>query len=251
MPERRPRTEKFPPADFDTWEAIARKKRVLTKKLHTRTKVESGSKVTELEFVLLHTLWPDTIRRKAAAELGLDETVTDQNLQARGNTWIEIARNWLANLPAFARYLSAVQQKPHPASADLGKFTPTYNHQYQIQNLLAGDSPQNASMDGINENIVNIGLVDLLIAICLGHPFFNGVWSPRRAELTFGFTNGPELVCQLDGFLYSERTGRTQMILEAKAKNRDDHLPNVPRQESYELVTALLNGPPRGLPRNR
>jgi hypothetical protein len=57
--------------------------------------------------------------------------------------------------------------------------------------------------------------------------------------------------CLLDGFLASEVTSQTEVIIEAKADRRDNHSPEVFMQEAAELVAALVTGPPKGLTKDR
>ncbi|KAJ5545433.1 hypothetical protein N7461_007737 [Penicillium sp. DV-2018c] len=59
------------------------------------------------------------------------------------------------------------------------------------------------------------------------------------------------MVCLLDGFLASEVTSQTQVIVEAKANRRHKHSPRVSMQEAAELVPALVTGPPKGLTKDR
>ncbi|KAJ5146480.1 uncharacterized protein N7515_001044 [Penicillium bovifimosum] len=51
----------------------------------------------------------------------------------------------------------------------------------------------------------------------------------------------------LDGYLYSDLASQTHVILEAKAKSREEHAPNVFWQEAAELVAALGTPTPKGL----
>ncbi|RHZ65219.1 hypothetical protein CDV55_100474 [Aspergillus turcosus] len=79
-------------------------------------------------------------------------------------------------------------------------------------------------------------------------------WNPARAHLTFDFTNvkqdkkegklnSTSIACraQLDGFLESRSTFRSQAILEAKAQRRKDHEPNVTWQETTMLEALTSN----------
>ncbi|KAJ5131407.1 uncharacterized protein N7515_007446, partial [Penicillium bovifimosum] len=96
----------------------------------------------------------------------------------------------------------------------------------------------------VNEEVVNPSLVSLLMAITMKHPNVHATWTPQRASLTARFRKSA-VVSMLDGFLYSNLTSQTQVILEAKARRREYHAPNVFWQEAAELVAAL-HTPPLG-----
>lgn len=56
----------------------------------------------------------------------------------------------------------------------------------------------------------------------------------RKAKLA----GRQSLNCQIDGFLAANEDFQTQVILEARANDRQVHEPQVTRQESYEVVTV-------------
>lgn len=139
----------------------------------------------------------------------------------------------------------------------MGLFELPYSQQYQVCKFLDEQkSPAEKGLDGVNEDIANSSLISFLTAVCLKHPSINAHWTPRRATLTAAFKKaklaGKEsLKCEIDGFLAANEGSQTQVILEAKANDRRIHEPQVTRQESYEVVAALLTDSPKGLPKDR
>ncbi|OJJ51111.1 hypothetical protein ASPZODRAFT_127124 [Penicilliopsis zonata CBS 506.65] len=141
----------------------------------------------------------------------------------------------------------------------MGVFGVPYTQQFHLVKLLdretgAQKDAKKPTLDGPNEELVNSALLSFLTAVCFGHPAVKSYWSPRRATLTAKFRKGaeagkPSLSCQVDGFLVSS-AGHTQVLIEAKSRDRCEHEPNVSWQETYEIVSALLTPTPKGLPKN-
>ena len=74
--------------------------------------------------------------------------------------------------------------------------------------------------------------------------------TPHRGENKASFKKAG-LKCLTNGYLMSSSKKQTKIIFEAKASEQKDHEPQVLMQETYEIVTSILNGPPTGLSKDR
>lgn len=88
------------------------------------------------------------------------------------------------------------------------------------------------------------------MAVCQKHPGVKARWTPQRAPLTAKFRKA-DVECLLDGFLTSDGTFQTQVIVEAKAERCNRHSPQVSMRESAELVAALITASPKDMSRDR
>jgi hypothetical protein len=155
------------------------------------------------------------------------------------------AVNWLSTFEPFQQYLGRLDNLTTP-TPDIGIFEIAYCQQREARKVFSNHD----GLRQVNEEVVNATLVSFLTAISMKHPNVQATWTPQRASLTAQFRKSA-MVCMLDGFLYSNLTSQTQVILEVKARRREDHAPNVFWQEAAELVAALRTPPPRGLPKGR
>ncbi|KAJ5120288.1 uncharacterized protein N7515_009676 [Penicillium bovifimosum] len=232
----RKRKSKTVPKTWLEWSTAARRHGVLRSSIHRQKKLESGSKVTEEQYLLLKVLWD--------IEWPTMRAVQDLNLQ----DFFDQARDWLATFHPFQAYLDTIDDDKTPGSSEIGIFEILREQQRQVCELL--QSPGSKGLQSANEEIVNSSLLSFLTAICKKHPSFKARWTPQRASLTAEF-RGAHMECLLDGLLASEATLQTQVIIEAKANRRGRHSPEVFMQEAAELVAALVTGPPKGLAKDR
>lgn len=240
-----PKKNKFVPESWRQWATAAKKLGVYRASVHTREKFQSGSNVTEEEYLLFRVIWaPMASKTCAVRNLGLE-------------SYFDEASNWLDAFEPFDEYLKGIENSNVPGVGNMGIFETAYSQQFQVCKLLdKKTSKDNKGLDGINEEIVNASLISFLTAICLKNPKVRAGWTPHRATLTAAFRKAKlakktSLDCQIDGFLTADKTSQTQVILEAKAEDRVNHEPHVSMQETYEIVTALLTDTPNGLPKDR
>ncbi|CAI7641125.1 unnamed protein product [Penicillium viridicatum] len=244
------------PSDIHKWKAAARRKGVNLKiSVHTRGPFKSGSKVVEEEFRLLKAIWPKVLptdKWQVQTQLGLE-------------TQFRKATEHLEGIPAFNDYLVAIRNKTLPKNSTLGIFWLPYEQQYRVCQLLQSDTAEQERAYGNNEELINSSLLSFLQIVCATHPDVDSDWNPARVHLTFDFrkvktdkenkkldSNVFSLSCMVDGFLESRSTFRSQAIVEAKARERLSHEPEVSWQETIEMVTALLNDhPKRSLQKDR
>lgn len=209
---------------------------MLRSSIHKRKKLDPGSKITKEQYLLLKVLWeieyPCT---RAALGLNLGD-FPDQ------------ARVWLATFQPLQAYLHTINDDKTPGSSDIGIFEIPREQQRQVCELLR--RPVSKGLQNLNEEIVNSSLLSFLTAVCKKHPNVKARWTPQRASLTAKFREA-HTECLLDGFLASETTSQTQVIIEAKAGRRKRHSPEVFMQEAAELVAALVTGTPKGLTEDR
>ncbi|KAJ9302659.1 hypothetical protein DTO271G3_33 [Paecilomyces variotii] len=238
-----PRSKTNVPRYWSEWAAVARKLGVYGETVHSREVFESGSKVTEEEYLLLRVLSFTSPTALAVKELKLER-------------YHKQASDWLDTFTEFGEYLQSVKKSDKPGTRKLGVFEITFYQQYMVCQLLEGTSKSKMGLEDINEEIVNTSLLSFLTAICLKNPDIEASWTPQRATFTATFRKAKQegkksLNCQVDGFLVAAKTSQTKVILEAKARHRIHHEPQVSRQEAYEMIAALPTPPPKGLPRDR
>ncbi|KAJ5197225.1 hypothetical protein N7449_007704 [Penicillium cf. viridicatum] len=233
---RKKRKSKTVPETWSEWATAARRHGVFRSSIHKRKKLDSGSKITEEQYLLLKVLWDiECPTMRAAQDLNLGDSFGQ-------------ARDWLATFQPFQAYLDTIDDDKTPGSSEIGIFEIPREQQRQVCELL--QSPGSKGLQSLNEEIVNSSLLSFLTAICKKHPNFKARWTPQRASLTAEFREA-HMECLLDGFLASEVTLQTQVIIEVKADRRDKHSPEVFMQEAAELVAALVTGPPKGLTKDR
>ncbi|KAJ5531822.1 hypothetical protein N7527_005215 [Penicillium freii] len=237
------------PSEIHKWKAAARRKGVNLKiSVHTRGPFKSGSKVVEEEFFLLKAIWPKVLPTdiwQVQTQLGLE-------------TQFRKATEHLEEIPAFTDYLVAIRNKTLPKNSTLGIFWLPYEQQYRVCQLLQSHTAEQERAYGNNEELINSSLLSFLQVVCATHPDVDSDWNPARVHLTFDFrkvktdkenkkldSNVFSLSCMVDGFLESRLTFRSQAIVEAKARERLSHAPEVSWQETIEMVTALLNDHPK------
>jgi hypothetical protein len=229
MARKKPRSN-IVPETWSEWATAAKRHGVLRSSIHNRKKLDSGSKITEEQYLLLKLLWDvDRPTRHTAQELNLGDTFGQ-------------ARDWLATFQPFQAYLDTIDDDKTTGSSEIGILEIPQEQQRQVCELL--QSPGSKGLQSLNEEIVNSSLLSFLTAICKKHPNFKARWTPQRSSLTAEFRE-THMKCLLDGFLASEVTSQTQVIIEAKASRRDRHSPEVFMQEAAELVAALVTGPPK------
>ncbi|KAJ5555738.1 hypothetical protein N7461_004208 [Penicillium sp. DV-2018c] len=151
--------------------------------------------------------------------------------------------DYLNGVQEIENYLDAIGEEiPPKNAANLGIFwLPYEQHQRLFQLLNPGSTKkERACGNRKNEELVNASLVNFLQAVCAKHRNVDSDWNPARVKLTFDFMKvkmdkeigelGSDvfsLSCQVDGFLESRSTFRTQAILEAKALGRTSYEPKV------------------------
>ena len=224
--------------------------------VHTRGPFMSGSKVAEEEFLLLRAIWPNIPKAdnwKAHTKLGLDAQFRK-------------ATDYLAGMQEFDNYLEAISKSLVPKdTTNLGIFWPVYNQQYRVIQSPLPELAREEKAYSTNERLVKFSLVSFLQTVCARHSDVESNWNPAPVKLTFDFMKVKKdkekeelradvfsLSCQIDGFLESMFTFRTQSLLEAKALKCEDHKPKVSWQETMAMVAALLNkNPTKSLPKDR
>jgi hypothetical protein len=229
------------PKNWKEWSKAAKKLEVYGKSVHTRERFESGSRVTMNEYLLFRALWvPRIPKSRVVSDLELVEQFKE-------------ARERLNSFAPFQQYLQSIENSTKPGISDLGIFEIPYAQQEQACELL--NRPKHKLPWAINEEIVNSSLVSFLTAICLKNPKVDASWTSHRTSFGAAFRQAKlaekeSLSCEIDGFLLSSAS-QTQLFLEAKARDRKSHQPQVCMQEAYELIAAVLTEPPKGLPENR
>ncbi|KAJ5115122.1 hypothetical protein NUU61_000881 [Penicillium alfredii] len=240
-----PKKDEPLPRTWSDWAKAAKNLGVYRASVHTRENFQSGTNVTREEHLLLRALWT----------LSEDDAIPEEELGL--GPYFEDASRWLDDFVPFAEYLKGIENSSMPGVDNMGIFETAYSQQFQVRKFLHEKKDKDKKgLDGINEEIVNASLISFLTAICLKNPNVQAYWTPHRATLTATFKKAKlakqtSLNCQIDGFLAANKTAQTQVILEAKADNREIHEPNVTMQETYEIVAALLTDAPKGLPMNR
>ncbi|PKY00946.1 hypothetical protein P168DRAFT_285086 [Aspergillus campestris IBT 28561] len=224
------------PQTWEQWDLEAQKLRIATHSILQRARLLSGSKIDRNQYLLLKVLWD--------VELPCAWAVNELNL----GQFYHQAANWLAAFVPFQTYVDHLEDLTLP-SPEMGIFEIPYYQQREVRRFFS-DAPKRVGLKRINEEVVNASLVSFLMAICMKHPKVQATWTPRRASLLAEFRKAT-MECKLDGFLYSNLTSQTQVILEAKAKRRDNHAPDVFWQEAAVLVAALRTPPPKGLKKSR
>ncbi|KAJ5814758.1 hypothetical protein N7474_006535 [Penicillium riverlandense] len=221
-----------PPASWASWSTYARSFGVDRTNIHAQTTFNSGSGLTIKEFLLLRTLLHEAKASRIVPELKVQ-------------SYMQQVCECLAESKTFQLYLKSIDTKALPGAPDLGIFGIPYSQQYQVDDMLKNVKHTHHP---INEEIVNSSLISFLTAICLESQKVNALWTAHRAEQVATFKS-TKLVCQIDGHLRS--THNKHIILEAKANERDIHEPYVSYQEAGEIVTAIVEDPPKGLGKER
>ncbi|KAJ5238034.1 hypothetical protein N7489_008125 [Penicillium chrysogenum] len=202
---------------WSQWATAARLHGVFRSSIHKRKNLDSGSKIKEEQYLPLKALWDiESPTMRAAQDLNLGDSFGQ-------------ARDWLATFEPFQAYLDTIADDQTPGSSEIGVFEIPREQQRKVCELL--QSRRAKGLQSLNEEIVNSSLIS-------------------RASLTAEFREA-HMECLLDGFLASEVTSQTEVIIEAKADRRDNHSPEVFMQEAAELVAALVTGPPKGLTKDR
>jgi hypothetical protein len=178
-----PPQQKSLPDSWKTWSRAAKKLSVDKKSIHTTTDFNSGSNLTESEFLLLRAIWPKTVKTDVVKELGLDDS-----------EYFGQASNWLDAFTPFRQYLRGIEQSITPGTTDMGIFGVTYAQQFEVCSLLEKGSESivspNMGLPNVNEEVVNSSLLSFLSACCLQHPKFKGTWTPHRANMAAEFKRG-------------------------------------------------------------
>jgi hypothetical protein len=128
------------------------------------------------------------------------------------------------------------------ASNDLANMTSSRLRQLQVLRNL--DEQQ-----GDDEETVNLSIVEHLTAITAPHPRNKRAeWMGHRLELKAKF-HGAHLTAITDGYLRTRdgRRAKVMALIEAKARPRLTHEPQVSMQEGAQIVALLKDKkPPAG-----
>ncbi|KAF7720325.1 Uncharacterized protein PECH_003445 [Penicillium ucsense] len=204
--------------------------------IHVQRGLLSGSKIDRSQYLHLRVLWENDIRQEACDRLNLGK-------------FHDEAKGWLAKFDPFQRHLDRLKC-PTAMDDPADIFYTAYRQQEQVMKFFR-KGVKEQGLRRLNEQIVNTSLVCFLDAICGKHARLKKacVWTPQNAGLTANFPKAA-MVCKLDGYLCSDSTSQTHLILEAKPNRREKHSPTVYWQEAAELVAALRTPLPKGLKRD-
>ncbi|EPS34281.1 hypothetical protein PDE_09245 [Penicillium oxalicum 114-2] len=208
--------------------------------IHDQRGLKSGSYIPFKQYLQLKVIWDRRLDCVDAPKgLGVLEVYVT-------------ATNWLAQCTTFKNYLESMGGSTDVVPA-MGVFRIPFEHQTTVRNFKF--SQGSASVEAINEPVVNNSLVDLLMAICTEHPELQSMKSTSQ-QVAFAANFGQnrketKMTCHTDGVLVSRSSSQTELILEVKARVREEHEPAVTYQEAAELVCALSMSPPQGMKRSQ
>ncbi|KAN0074190.1 hypothetical protein V8E54_008127 [Elaphomyces granulatus] len=228
------------PTDRTAWNGYVTAANLQGRTINTFTGMQSASKITQEQFLLLKVVWP---RRKTGLQFNPAAYGLRQQFAEAGR--------FLAAFPSFQRFLRSIQadaavtkfQPNHPR--DLGVFELVRQSQRDIHSYTA-NVPQiapagpevNLSLPrNLDEEVVNMGLVMLLNALAIKTPNVTTTCSSERPTLSARFMQD-EYQAKTDGvLLHRDRT--IQAILEVKPKSRRKLQPHIQMQESAEMVAWM------------
>ncbi|OJJ46495.1 hypothetical protein ASPZODRAFT_142309 [Penicilliopsis zonata CBS 506.65] len=246
MFKNRNRAWKKVPTTPEQWEAAAKLMKIRRQTVHKRFDLNSGSKLTKGEYLLLKVLWKTKNTKDISAlDLGLYLTTARQLL---GDN---------AEFQAFIQGIDGMKNGDGGEMSNMGAFKIPFSQIKEVLRLLDIPKPKTCTkndgagrrirethlLEGVNEDLVNMAAISLLTAINLENVNGPAGWSPHRAPFFANFKRAT-MEAQVDGFFWAGNSTKTSILLEAKAGQRARHEPAVSIQEAAEVVAWLMANPP-------
>ncbi|KAL1886415.1 hypothetical protein Plec18167_000345 [Paecilomyces lecythidis] len=221
--------------DATQWDNEARRKNVASRPLKSCRNLQSGSKITEEQFLLFRTLFPRTRRNFTPNRFGL-------------NTFYQQANLFLVN-PDFQEYLVRITAGG-PSQAHFTQWTQNtlfkvpLVQQRQITSTKYGAG---SKITQLTESAVNTSLVSFLQALAMLAAPLNSQWNANMIPLEayFGSPRGQRraYTAVTDGQLQNLSSKEILAFLECKRGLRLKHSPQVEMQENAQAVAWVKEYP--------
>jgi hypothetical protein len=226
------------PADKADWDKFVAAANLQGRTINTFTGMQSASKITQEQFLLLKVFWPD---RKDALQFNPATYGLLQKFTQAGNVLAGFLdfQSFLRSIRANAAVTKLQPNDPmdlgvfelvRQCQRDIGSYT------RKVPQIAPGPQVNLSIPRKLDEEVVNMGLVLLLNALAIKIPNVSTTCSPERAALSARFMQD-EYEARTDGVLLH----RDRAILEVKPRHRDKLRPHIQMQESAEMVAWIVN----------
>lgn len=219
------------PKNQAEWTTSAAAANVVNKSLKSCRQLRSGSRISQVQYLLFRTIWP-MIKVPQAFNPTIFNLATE----------VQQARQMLGNSPAFQNYLAAIGTNTFQNTEE---FTVPLLQQREV--LDAPDPQGRNKLADIDETSVNSSLISLLQAITSIDPTPSHKWRSARICLVAKFGRARQYMAYTDGQLQDVNSKRINTIIECKVGARSKHSPQVQMQEVSQIVAWIKEYPEPGI----
>ncbi|RWQ99683.1 hypothetical protein C8Q69DRAFT_494996 [Paecilomyces variotii] len=188
--------------------------------------LQSGSRVTEEQFLLFRTLFPPTRECFDANLFGLSVEYQQAGVLLLGS----------ADFQAYLQRISGGATSLSQWHQDTLFKVPLAQQQ---QAFLSGGS----KLTRRSESVVNASIISYLQALSMVATPISGEWSANRIPLEADFGSGRKFTAVTDGQLQEVTTKHILALVECKRDERLRHSPQVEFQETAQMVAWIREFP--------
>ncbi|KAJ9203906.1 hypothetical protein DTO166G4_8522 [Paecilomyces variotii] len=181
--------------------------------------LESGSRVTEEQFLLFRTLFPLTRGRFDANLFGLSVEYQQAGVLLLGS----------ADFQAYLQRISGGATILRQWHQDTLFKVPLAQQQHAVL-------PGGLKLTRRSESVVNVSIISYLQALAMVAAPISGEWSASRDSLQADFGRERRFTAVTDGQLQEVTTKRILALVECKRDQRLRHNPQVEMQETAQMV---------------
>ncbi|KAJ9317239.1 hypothetical protein DTO271D3_2529 [Paecilomyces variotii] len=186
--------------------------------------LESGSRVTEEQFLLFRTLFPPTRGHFDANLFGLSVEYQQAGVLLLGS----------ADFQAYLQRISATS---------LSQWHQDTLFKVPLAQQQQAVLPGGSKLTRRSESVVNVSIISYLQALAMVATPISGEWSASRISLQADFGSGRRFTAVTDGQLQEVTTKRILALVECKRDQRLRHSPQVEFQETAQMVAWIREFP--------